>query len=154
MSVAERIEGGIGDDVCAVMLKLDVTVVDSSNQPVPDAELWEIDRRHVTGKALRLGATDPSGHLEALDCYMASLEFRFWHPAEEPVRLNFMVLREGFGTKHLTLAPSTQGVLDAGNLLGVPPGESFDWSQVKSGPLRAFGITATVRLPRAEPDAR
>jgi hypothetical protein len=154
MRVAGGIEGGIGDDVCAVMLKFDMTVEDPSHQPVPDAELWEIDRRHVAGKALRLGATDATGHLEALDCYMASLEFRFWHPAEEPVRLHVMVLREGYGVKHLRFEPSTQEVLDAGNLLGVPPGESFEYSQLKAVPLRSFGIAATVTLHRAEPDGR
>ena len=142
--------GGIGHDVCALMLEYDLTVVDAEGQPLPDVELWRVDRVHIQGMALRMGTTDFSGHLVAPDCYMASLEFRFWHPDTDPVRLHLMLLREGFGLKHIVLAPPTDEVLEAGNLLGVPPGGSFEWSQIKSPPAhKAYRVVATATLERA-----
>jgi hypothetical protein len=146
------IQGGIGDDVCAVMLKFDLSVVDPAGQPIQEAELWEVDRVYLRGKAFRLGATDGNGHLEALDCYMGSLEFRFWHPTEEPLQLNLMVLRDGFGIQRLRLSPPVRDVLEAGNVLGVPPGEPFEWSQIKVDPTRherSFKITTRVTLAPA-----
>lgn len=142
--------GGIGDDVCALMLEYDLTVVDTEGQPLPEVELWRVDRFHIQGKAFRIGTADASGHLVALDCYMGSLEFRFWHPETDPVRLHLMLLREGFGLKQIRLAPPTDEVLEAGNVLGVPPGEWFEWSQIKpTVGRRAYRVVTTAALERA-----
>jgi hypothetical protein len=137
----------IGDDVCALMLEYDLTVSDTHGRPVSDVELWRVGRFHVQGKAFRIGTTDATGHLLAPDCYMGTLEFQFWHPEEEPVRLDLMLLREGFGLKRMRLAPPTQEVLSTGNVLGVTPGRSFEWSQVKrSAERKAYRVVTSVTL--------
>jgi hypothetical protein len=152
MVVEGGVVGGIGDDVCAIMLTFDLEVSDSDSHPLSEVELWRIDRHHIAGKALRLGVTDATGRLSALDCYMPSLEYRFWSPDTDPVQVQLMLLREGFGVTHLRLSPSTADVLATGNLLGVPPGQSFEWSQVKaSHDLKSFHIPVKVALDRAQP---
>jgi hypothetical protein len=129
------------------MLEYDLTVVDPEARPIPDVELWRVDRLHMQGKAFRMGTTDVTGHLVAPDCYMGTLEFRFWHPEDEPFQLHLMLLREGFGLRHVRLAPPTQEVLEAGNVLGVPPGQDFDWSQVKRGAeRRAYRVVIAATL--------
>lgn len=143
--------GGIGDDVCALGLTFDLIATDAAGKGVSDVELWRMDNHHVGGKAFRVGTTDDSGRLSAPDCYMQSSEYRFWQPNEDPVRLHLMLVREGYGAKHLHLIPSTQEVLESGNMLGVPPGQSFEWSQIKPPHgWTSFHVVTSVTLDAVE----
>jgi hypothetical protein len=67
---------------------------------------------------------------------MNNLEFEFWHPIEEPVHLEFMLVRDGFGVERADLMPSADEVLAAGNLLGVRPGEPFSLSAITTDRAR------------------
>jgi hypothetical protein len=130
-------------------------VSDAQGRPVSDVELRRVDRFHVQGKAFRMGTTDATGHLVEPDCYMGALEFQFWHPEEEPVQLDLMLLREGFGLKRMRLAPPTQEVLSAGNVLGVRPGQTFEWSQAKrSAERRAYRVVTSATLQATAPQWR
>lgn len=116
--------GGIGDDICALMLALDVYVVDKNGDPIADAEVWELTRPvSDPPHAWRAGITDEGGRLHTLDCSMGSIEFSRWSPDDDPVVVDLMIIREGVGARKVTLRPDTNKVLEEGNVLGVSPAE-------------------------------
>ena len=120
--IVGEVSGGIGCDVCAVLLSIDLSVTDSAGVPVSQAELWSVDQQNLAGKAIRLGVTDASGHLLAPHCYMGSTEYAFWRPEESPVVLTLLVLREGYGFRRLSLEPPTADVLSDGRQFEALPG--------------------------------
>ena len=148
------VEGGIGDDICAVMLKVNAYVTDSMGAPIADAQVWRVDEPRLEPpeptRAELLGVTDSRGRLTVPLCYMGSSEFRLWKPEQDPVRLVFMIVRWGYGPERLVLRPPAGEVLAAGNLLGVPPGQPVNRRelsvQYRRWRERSYVVPVNVRL--------
>jgi hypothetical protein len=123
----EGVSGGIGHYPCAVMLSLDLEIVDERDHPVADAEVWEIIHTQLSSpppdRARRLGSSDETGRFKSLFCLMDTREFEDWHPPEEPVEIDLMVFREGVGAAKVSHRPDTMQILDEGNNVGVTPDE-------------------------------
>ena len=147
------VEGGIGDDICAVMLNVNAYVTDSMGAPVADAQVWRVDEPRLEPpeptRAELLGVTDSQGRLTVPLCYMGSSEFRLWNPERDPVRLVFMIVRQGYGPERVDLRPPVGEVLAAGNLLGVPPGQLANAEKLRPDPRwreRRYVVSVNVRL--------
>jgi hypothetical protein len=146
----------ISDDICAVVLQLEVRVVDGLGSPVTAAEIWRIDEPELEPpepqRAQRLGLTDSEGKMSAPECYMESGDFQTWDPTAKPVRLLLMVIREGYGVRRLELKPPVSDVLASGNVLGIPPGQPFSYADLKTDPermKRRYLLSTTVTLTPA-----
>ena len=152
----QGVEGGIGDDICALMLKLVVDVKDWDKNGVGGAEVWKVNEPRLSPpeptRAQLLGVTDSVGRWAGPECYMGSSEFSVWNSEAHPVRLVLMILRDGYGVERRELRPPTSDVLKAGNLLGVPPGEAFHSSELKPDPTwreRGYELVVDIVLSPA-----
>ena len=152
--VAGGVVGGIGCDICAVMLRLEVVVNDDAGAPVPGAEVWMLgpERPPLSyTRGWRFGTTDEQGRLSGLHCYMPSRQYQFWDPAEEPVVVRLLVFLEGYGSKRLVLTPPTQEVLASGGLIVAPPGPEGQTMPLKGrgdAESRAYLLQTQASLPR------
>jgi hypothetical protein len=115
--------GGIGDDVCAVMVRVDAAVVDTQLKPVANAEVWDLSDPQPEwpdGRARRLGTTDKAGRLAKLICPIGGADFSTWNPQTKPLSIRLMIVREGYGVQKVSFAPDVQDLLKQGKVLGVP----------------------------------
>jgi hypothetical protein len=68
--VAGGVEGGIGCDICAVMLRIEMLVNDDAGTPVQGAEVWMLGPEGPPlsyTRGWRFGTTDDQGRLSSLD---------------------------------------------------------------------------------------
>ncbi len=150
--VFHSVVGGIGDDTCALMLRIEATIADPGGSPVEGAEVWVLDQLQPmppTARASRFGVTDAHGQLSALDCYMGHSDFMFWSPEKDPVHLEFFVVRQGFGVERLSVSPPLAEVLAAGSLVTTKPGEyATGYNGVPEWRGRAYAVKVPVVLHR------
>ena len=122
----------IGDDVCAIMVRVEAETTDADGLPVPGAEVWELPAPQPDpprGRAYRLGITDEAGSLKALSCYMSTTAFHFWSPEREPVVIRLIVLKDGFGVQRVEVKPASKEFLLAGSLMDGPPGNGVQMAK-------------------------
>ena len=136
----QGVSGGIGHHPCAVMLSLDLEIVDAHALPVGGAEVWEIIHTELSipppDRARHLGISDESGRFNSLFCVMNTFEFEHWHPDEEPASINLMVFREGVGAVKVRHRLDTSQMLAEGNIVGVTPDEYRSGVRAPNGSQR------------------
>ena len=111
---AGGVQGGIGHDICAVPLVIEVTVNDPSGAPVADAQ---VEYRVTTGGRLSWrvadGLTDSSGRLVAPGCYQAGLDYKAFPPVGD-VDLSVRVTRAGGSPATVPYSVPAAAVADEG----------------------------------------
>ena len=133
--VGPGVAGGIGHDVCAVLISVNAAVTDADRQPIPGAEVWEETQFQPDlpgARAVRLGRTDGAGRLGEPQCLMGSVEVRYWR-SPDTLEPRFMVMKEGYSFRRVAVPVRTSTLLELGGALGVPPGVEFEWSDLDSG---------------------
>ena len=116
----------IADDACAVMLTLTVRLTDE-RLPLEDGEVWQIEKPRLVPPeptwARLLGKTNEQGEFATPYCYLGTSEFVAWRPDVDPVSVELLIVREGYGSRRLVLTPPTEAVLARGSLLYNQPGD-------------------------------